>query len=276
MSQSSPLQAEEDYPLLGQRVLVTRPAHQAADFMAGLRRLGAEPIAFPTIEIAAVQDTTALDNAISQLMGWAAALRAAVAPPARPFDWLALTSANGVTAVWERLHAAGGDSRSLAALNIAAIGPATAAALHSRSILPDLVPLEYTAEGVLAAFDQLGPVAGQHFLLTRADIARQTLAAGLRERGATVTEIPAYRTVPVQSGAFPPPADIVTFTSSSTVQGYVNCLGDVSPAQALAGCRVVCIGPVTATTARNLGVPVTAVAEEYTIDGILQLLKGGK
>lgn len=247
-------------PLRGKRVLVTRPAHQTADFMVALRGLGAEPISFPTIEIKPVADSTALDAAIDRLAVSAS------------YDWLVLTSANGVAAFWERLLAAGFDSRLLSRLKIAAIGPATAEALAQRSIKPDLIPTVYTAEGVLDAFDELGPVAGLRFLLTRADIARKTLAEGLSERGALVEEIAAYRTVPRASGPPPPVAEIVTFTSSSTVQGYVNCLAGRDPTQALQDSTVVCIGPITAATAQDLGLPVHATAQEYTIDGILTTL----
>jgi uroporphyrinogen-III synthase len=156
---------------------------------------------------------------------------------------------------------------------MAAIGPATAAALRQRSITPDLLPEEYTAEGVLDAFDRAGPILGQRFLLARADIARKTLAEGLQQRGAQVDEIAAYRTVPVQHGPLPPPADIITFTSSSTVQGYVNCLAGRPPAEVLQDSQVVCIGPITAATARALGLPVTAVAEKFTIGGVLETLR---
>jgi uroporphyrinogen III methyltransferase/synthase len=264
-------EAGDAYPLLGQRVLVTRPAHQSVNFTIALRALGAEPISFPTIEIVPVKDTRPLDEAIQRIN--------ASSPPrllasSRPYyDWLGLTSANGVAAFWERLASAGLDSRCLAAVRIAAIGPAAAAALRQRSIIPDLVPEVYTAEGVLAAFDQLGSVASQHFLLARADIARRALAEGLVERGAQVDEIASYHTVPVSGGSPPPAADIVTFTSSSTVQGYVNCLTGRPPAEALQNSRVVCIGPITAATARELGVPVSAMAEEYTIEGLLAALK---
>jgi uroporphyrinogen III methyltransferase/synthase len=259
----------DEYPLLGQRVLVTRPSHQAADFMVALRALGAAPISFPTIEICPAVDTDPLDAAIQHL----ATGRRGTSSEQRYYDWLVLTSANGVTAFWERLQQAGLDSRCLATVKIAAIGPATAAALSQRSISPDLVPGIYTAEGVLEAFDRAGPVFGQRFLLARADIARKTLAEGLIKRGAFVDEITAYRTVPIQNGPPPPSADIVTFTSSSTVRGYVNCLGDRSPAEALHNSRVVCIGPITAATAKEFGVPVAAVAEEYTIDGLLDILR---
>ncbi len=263
----------DDYPLLGQRTLVTRPVHQAADFMAALRSLGAEPISFPTIEIRPMEDTRPLDEAIRRIGDWESNPKSKIQNPKSPYDWLVLTSANGVTAFWERLQSAGLDSRCLASLKIAAIGPATAAVLNRHSITPDLVPQVYTAEGVLEAFDQAGSVAGHRFLLARADIARKTLAQGLVERGALVDEFPAYRTVPVQDGPPPPPADIVTFTSSSTVQGYVNCLAGRSPAEALKDSRVVCIGPITAATAKELGVPVNAVAQKYTIDGMLNTLK---
>ena len=260
------------YPLLGQRVLVTRPAHQSLNFTIALRALGADPISFPTIEIVPVKDTRPLDEAIQRIS------TPPLPPPLRGgarggYDWLVLTSANGVAAFWERLASAGLDSRCLAAVRIAAIGPATAAALRQRSVIPDLVPEVYTAEGVLAAFDQLGSIAGQRFLLARADIARRALAEGLVERGAQVDEIASYHTVPISGGSPPPVADIVTFTSSSTVQGYVNCLAGQPPAEALQNSRVVCIGPITAATARELGVPVSAVAEEYTIEGLLATLQ---
>ena len=256
------LQAGDDYPLLGQRVLVTRPVHQATDFMAALRSLGGEPISFPTIQICPIEDTRPLDEAIRGL-----------AEGKLSYDWLVLTSVNGVAAFWERLQSVSLDSRCLATVKIAAIGPTTAAALNRQSITPDLVPEIYTAEGVLEAFDQIGSVTGQRFLLARADIARKTLAEGLIERGAHVDEIATYRTVPIEDGSHPPPADIVTFTSSSTVQGYVNCLRGCPPAEALSNSQVVCIGPITAATAKELGVPVNAVADEYTIDGMLETLK---
>lgn len=227
--------------------------------MTGLRALGAEPISFPTIEIRPVEDTHLLDQAIRRLEGY--------------YNWLILTSANGVTALWERLDSLGFNNHYLASVKIAAIGPATATALNQRGVEPDLTPEVYTAEGILAAFDQLGSIAGQRFLLTRADIARKALAEGLMARGAQVEEIAAYRTIPVAGGSPPPPADIVTFTSSSTVQGYVNCLGPRSPAEALNDSQVVCIGPITAATAQALGLPVHAVAEVYTVEGLLEALK---
>jgi uroporphyrinogen III methyltransferase/synthase len=276
--------SNKELPLLGKRVLVTRPAHQAAEFMAALRDLGAEPISFPTIAIQPVEDTQPLDQAIQKINSLSQEKNQPANPkstpsvqnPKSPYDWLVFTSANGVAAFWERLQANGLDSRALSLLKIAAIGPATAAALAQRGFGPDLVPEVYTAEGVLAAFEQY-PLLGKRFLLARADIARKTLAEGLAARGAIVEEIATYRTVPVprRDGPLPPAADIVTFTSSSTVQGYANCLGGCQPAEVLRQSQVVCIGPVTAATAQELGVPVHAVAKSYTIEGILETLKEG-
>ncbi|MEM7345123.1 MAG: uroporphyrinogen-III C-methyltransferase [Chloroflexota bacterium] len=269
-------QPTEDYPLLGKRILVTRPSHQAAEFMAALRTLGAEPISFPTITIQPSDDSYRLDQAIAHIeIAREKKLAGQTSEGVilqEGYDWLVLTSVNGVTAFWEGLQRVGVDSRCLAFLRIAAIGPATATALQRHSITPDLVPAVYTAEGVLAAFDALGKVDGQRFLLPRADIARKTLVEGLTKRGAIVDEISAYRTVPVLGVHRPPAADIVTFTSPSTVQGYVNCLQGRPPKDALKAVSVVCIGPITAAKAADLGIPVQAVAETYTIEGLTQTL----
>lgn len=271
-------QVGDAYPLRGQRALVTRPAHQAGEFVAALRTLGATPVLFPTIEIKPVADLRPLDDAIQRIAESAfrpdgATARRIVSLPHPYYDWVVLTSVNGVAAFWDRLRGLGLDSRCLAPVRLAAIGPATAAALQARGVFPDLIPEVYTAEGILAAFDQQETIIGQRFLLARSDIARPALAEGLSARGARVDEIPAYRTVPVEGERLPPPADIVTFTSSSTVRGYVNCLAGRDPAELLQDSRVVCIGPITAATAEELGLPISAVAEEHTIEGMLDLLK---
>ena len=112
---------------------------------------------------------------------WGYNRKSKIQNPKSPYDWLVLTSVNGVAAFWEQLQSAGLDSRCLATVKIAAIGPATTAALNRQSIAPHLVPEVYTAEGVLAAFDLIGPVTNQSFLLARADIARKALAEGLIE-----------------------------------------------------------------------------------------------
>jgi uroporphyrinogen-III synthase len=248
--------------LQGRRIVITRPEERAAGLARRLRELGAEPVEFPTIRLEPA-DPAALDDAIEALS---------------EYDWLVFTSRAGVEAFFARLDAVGRPTAlevavrarpsqaGVSSLGVAAIGPATAAALRERGVEPALVPREYVAEALLAA---LGEVRGMRFLLPRADLARQTLAAGLRARGAQVDEIAAYRTVTLDG---PAPdlsgVDAVTFTSSSTVRGFVASGASVGEA------RVVCIGPVTAETARELGMRVDRVATEYTEEGLIEALKG--
>jgi len=241
---------ETSRPLAGRRIVITRPRERARRLAERLRSLGAEPIEFPTVRIEAAEPGP-LDDAVQGL---------------ERYDWIVFTSANGVEAFWTRLAAAGKDARALARRKVAAIGPVTAQALRERGVEPALVPGEYVAEAILTS---LGDVRGLRFLLPRADIAREALAAGLRAGGAVVTEVAAYRTVGV--GAVPPDlslADAVTFTSSSTVRHFVASGAHAGRA------KVVCIGPVTAATARELGLTVHAVATTYTEDGLIQALEG--
>ncbi len=239
--------------LQGRRIVITRPAEKGRRLAQRLRALGAVPIEFPTVRIEAA-DPGPLDEALRSLDG---------------FDWVVFTSANGVEALFARLGAAGKDARALDGRKVAAIGPVTAQALQQRGVEPALVPGEYVAEAILGA---LGEVRGLRFLLPRADIAREALAAGLKERGALVTEVAAYRTVgAVGPGGVPPDlsgADAVTFTSSSTVRHFL------ASGAAVGRAKVVCIGPVTAATARELGLTVDAMAEEYTEDGLIRALDG--
>jgi uroporphyrinogen III methyltransferase/synthase len=237
-------------PLAGRRIVVTRPAERAGPLIARLRARGAEPIAFPTIRLVPA-DPGPLDAAIRALAG---------------FHWIIFTSLPGVVAFFERLAGCGMDAAQLARHRVAAIGPVTAAALRERGVEPAFMPAEFVAEAIL---DGIGDVAGLAILLPRADIARQALADGLRERGARVTEVAAYRTVGAE---VPPPdvtgADAVTFTSSSTVRHFIEAGARVGAA------KVVCIGPVTAATARESGLTVHAVAAEYTEDGLIEALEG--
>jgi uroporphyrinogen-III synthase len=236
--------------LRGRRIVITRPAEKARRLAERLRSLGAVPIEFPTVRIEPAESGP-LDAALRSLDA---------------FDWVVFTSANGVEAAFARLAAIGGDARAAGRRKVAAIGPITAQALRRHGVEPALVPGEYVAEAILEA---LGDVRGKTFLLPRADIAREALATGLRAKGATVTEVAAYRTV---GAGGPPPdlsgADAVTFTSSSTVRHFLASGATVG------GAKVVCIGPVTAATARELGLTVDAVADAYTEDGLIQALEG--
>ncbi|MFZ5915707.1 MAG: uroporphyrinogen-III C-methyltransferase [Chloroflexota bacterium] len=252
----------EDRPLFGQRVLVTRTRQQASALSARLRALGAEAIELPTIRIVPPEDWTPLDAAITGLAG---------------YDWIVFTSVNGVGYFWQRLNAAGLDARVLHGLRLAAIGPATAAELEAHGLRADYVPGEYVAEAVAAG---LGDVRGQRLLLPRADIARPALANLLREGGAEVVEVAAYRTLqpktdPTELGDLLTRITAATFTSSSTVRNLAILVREagLDLPQALAHATIVCIGPITAATARELGLKVDVVAQEYTIDGLMQTLK---
>jgi uroporphyrinogen III methyltransferase/synthase len=252
-------------PLHNKRIVVTRPQAQASALIARLRELGAEPLACPAITIVPPADYTALDRTIASL---------------DQYDWLIVTSANGVRALLGRMAALGADVAPLRRLRVGAIGPATAQALAEHGLAASFIPTAYVAEAIL---DQIGDVAEQRILLPRADIAREALAAGLRQRGALVDEIAAYRTVPgagvaelaaeLQAGAI----DAVTFTSSSTVRYLLDGLeaaGLDRPAALalLQGAAIVCIGPITAATAQAEGLHVDAVACEYTGDGLVAAL----
>ena len=252
-------------PLQGKRIVVTRPEAQAGGLAARLRELGAEPLACPAITIVPPADYTALDRAITSL---------------DHYDWLIVTSANGVRALLGRREELGRETSPPLGLKVGAIGPATAQALAEYGLRADFVPTAYVAEAIL---DQIGAVAGLRILLPRADIAREALAAGLRAKGALVDEIAAYRTVPADSAPEliaqlrAQQIDAVTFTSSSTVRYLLDGLEaaglERSEARALLRrTAIVCIGPITAATALEEGLPADAVAREYTSDGLVDAL----
>lgn len=241
-------------PLAGKRILVTRPRVQAAELCDKLAAQGATPIVFPTIEIAPLDDYTALDHAIRQLA---------------QYQWIIFTSVNGVKAFWDRLDVVGASL--MPTLRVAAIGPATASALQSHDVTVTLIPDEYVAEAII---ESIGVVRGQRILLPRADIAREALAVELQKRGAIVDEIAAYRTLPAQ----PDPdglielrhgVDVITFTSSSTVRNFIALVGQAAISS---NTLIACIGPITANTARKLGLRVDIVAAEYTMDGLVAAL----
>lgn len=252
-------------PLAGRHIAITRPPEQAPELAALLERAGARVTLLSSIAIAALEDTAALDEALRSMAA---------------FDWIVLTSVNGVAAVSTRLAALGLDWAVRGQARVAVIGPATARALQAQGVTPDLIPDEYVAEGIL---EGLGAVAGTRILLLRADIARRSLAEGLRARGATVEEVTAYRTVerPVETNVLralleADRPDAITFTSSSTVRGLLKSLPTAGPHphDALAGIALACIGPITAGTLREHGLEPAVVADEYTVPGLARSLAG--
>ncbi len=243
-------------PLFGKTVLVTRAADQAGEFSAQLAANGARILECPTIALVPPASTEALDAAIDDLTG---------------FDWLVFSSANAVTFFFARLQAQGLDARALGRCRVCAVGPKTAAAIRSHGIEPDLVPADYKAEGVVAAFAAREP-AGQRVLFPRADKAREIIPQGLTALGAEVTAPIAYRNL--LPDGLPPEAlaaleegsvDCVTFTASSTVENLASILGAERFARLLAGVVVAAIGPITARTCRKLGLEVAIEPREYTL-----------
>jgi uroporphyrinogen III methyltransferase/synthase len=238
---------------------VTRPAAQAEGLLAGLRRLGAEPVHRPTIRISDPADPAPFLRAVRQLS---------------TYDWVVFTSANGVARFWQQLEAASGSGRLPDEVQVAAIGPATAAALERRGVRPDVVPEEYVAEAVADAMTGLEEIGGCRVLLPRAAGARQVLPERLRAAGAAVDEVTAYESRPdfdgiagLQDGLRRDAIDMVTFTAASTVRHFVEAAG-----ADLGRARVAVIGPITADAARAAGVRVDAVAREYTEEGLLQAI----
>lgn len=262
----------EDRPLFGKSVVVTRSRSQASDLVRQLRDLGAVPLEFPTIKVVPPADGFAqLDAAIERIRTGA--------QPA--YDWLLFTSVNGVKKFFERLDR-DGDVRDLHGLRLGAIGPATAAALTARGLKLDFIPPEYRAESVIEGMLKLG-VEGSRVLIPRAREAREILPEKLAEAGAEVEVAPAYETVLDDSGAgdmkdmlSSGEIDIITFTSSSTVKNFAALLDGMDLTQLPENVTIACIGPVTADTARDLGLRVDLMAEEYTIPGLVQALVKGQ
>ena len=254
-------------PLFGVRIVVTRPRAQAAELVTRLEQLGADPVEVPTIKIVAPKDSAPLDGACAQI---------------GEFDWVVFTSANAVSHFMRRLLAGPGDVRDLKDVKLCAVGPATAEALSQYSLRIDLVPEEYRTEGVIRALRQDRDLTGMRILLPRADLARDLLPAGLRQAGANVTSVTAYRTAPVDlEGAGAPDiyrlllerwVDIVTFTSGSSVKNFVRVLGANQAADLLRRVDVACIGPVTAAVATRLGVSTTIMPADFTVPAMVRAI----
>ncbi len=256
-------------PLRGKRIVVSRARDQAAALSFRLRELGAEVLEIPLIEIRPPASFQALDQALQQIS---------------EYDWLILTSVNGVKALAERIGKLGLDPLNLVHLKIAAIGPATEQALEELQLQVDVVPEKYVAEAVVSSLR--GQVKGQRILLVRAKIARDVIPDELRRAGALVNVVEAYETVAPESSRGllrsalqdgPHRPDVITFTSSSTVRNFVSLLelntkrGGPRPAL-LEGTKLAAIGPVTAENLRDSGLPVDIEAREYTIPGLVQAI----
>jgi uroporphyrinogen III methyltransferase / synthase len=244
-------------PLTGWRVLVTRAEDQAACFVNSLRELGAEPVLCPTIRIDAPEDPAPLDMALDRLAS---------------FDRVVFTSVNGVRAVMDRFSARREDPGRLSNSRLVAIGSATARALEAYGLRPEESPDEATGEALVAG---IGDVGGLRIFLPVADIARPTVAEGLRRKNAEVCQVTAYRTLPVSAWqirervATSGPINIATFTSPSTVRNLLRALDESQVSTLRSSVVAACIGPTTAEAARALGLSVDIVASEQTMENLL-------
>lgn len=249
-------------PLAGKRIVVTRAHKQAEGLSSLLRGCGAEVIEAPVIEIRPPDSFAALDEALQKIL---------------QYDWLILTSVNGVEALFSRLEPLGLSIDSLQHLKIAAIGPVTEERIQDHGLVVDLVPSRYVAEEVVHVLRK--QVKGERVLLVRAKVARDVIPEELRGAGAQVDVVEAYQTVIPERArerlleVFADGApDAITFTSSSTVKNFLSIvLGTDIPAK-LSKTKLASIGPVTSETLREYALPVHVEADEFTMDGLAQAL----
>lgn len=251
-------------PLFGARVLVTRPAHQAAGLSQRLRDAGAEPICVPAITIAPPRDPAPL-RALARSLGG--------------YDWIVLTSANGVDALFDALSDQQLDARAFGRAKVLAIGTASAAVLERRGIRPDLIPDEFRGEAAAEALiGALGSaISRARIAIPRAEIARDALPDALRRAGASVDVVSAYRNLARPEDQAKIAAllrggdiDVVTLTAPSTLRSVLDALdGDVTPLRSVA---LASIGPVTTEAARTAGVEVALTASTYTEAGLCDAL----
>ena len=261
VSLSSRLGWFENRPLFGRTVLITRTREQAGDLNQALGGYGADVIEFPTIKISDPPDTNVVDSVAKSLGG---------------YDTVIFTSVNGVERFMERLFAVGGDSRSFAGVKICAIGPATSECVRKYGLRVDIIPETYVAESVVEALKADCDLSGKKVLLPRAEVARSVIPDALKEAGAEVDVVPVYTTVvespdnteEVRGMLERGEIDVLTFTSSSTVENLVQILGpnflkslDKLP-------LVASIGPITAETASGLGIGTDIMPDEFTIPAL--------
>ena len=252
-----------DKPLAGRRIVVTRARAQARALTQQIEDLGGEVIEFPTIEIQPPESFAAFDNAVAKI---------------ESYDWLMFTSVNGVRPFLSRLRHAGKTVDMLEHLNVGAIGPETAKELAAAGMSCCLVPERYQAEGIL---DKIAPelMRDKRVLIPRAAEAREVLPDTLRKWGAAVDVVAAYRTAiplidaqPLARRIRQHEVDVVTFTSSSTVRNFARLFNGKNLSEVVNGSVIACIGPITASTVKELGGHAEIVSEEFTTPGLVRAI----
>jgi uroporphyrinogen III methyltransferase/synthase len=257
----------EKKPLFGRRILITRTREQASDLVARLEDLGAECLEWPTISLAPPESWAELDQELERL---------------GTHQWLVFTSINAIKFFFARLFEKGMDARDLKGPRIATVGATTAEELLAHGVKADLLPEEFTGEGLAASLIAQG-VAGQSILIPRALKAREVLPEKLQEAGARVQVAPVYRNVRPEAKTeelrrelAERQVDVVTFTSSSTVTNFLYMLNAADRdelQQLLAGVRIATIGPITARTVEKAGLKVDIQPAQYTIPDLVKSIR---
>jgi len=250
-------------PLAGKKILITRARGQSGDFTTQLKKVGAEVIEFPTIEIAPPLHWGEVDRAIDQLGS---------------YDWIIFTSANGVNFFWQRMRERRKRLRLPSSLKVCAIGPATANRLKKIRVSVHYIPKEFIAESILKGFEKM-VIKGKRILLARAKKARDILPKGLRKMGAEVDVVAVYRTIRPRGGSkklkkvlAEGKIDVIAFTSSSTVNHFAQLLKKEELRKLLKDITIACIGPVTTRTAKEWGLKVRIQPKQYTIPGLTRAI----
>jgi uroporphyrinogen III methyltransferase/synthase len=251
----------EKRPLFGRRIVVTRSREQASELVQQLTELGSDVLEIPTIAIKPPKKIGPLREAIEGI---------------GLYDWLVFTSPNGVEAFFREFFAKHNDVRSIGALKIAAIGTATTQKVTELHLEVDLQPAEFTSEALLAEFKKSVSCENLKFLLPRADLADERLARGLEDLGAIVDDLDVYQTVPDtedrnghRARLLNEGADLITFTSSSTVANFYDLVDVPALLKKFPQLRLVSIGPQTSQALQARGLSVTAEASVHTIPGLV-------
>lgn len=244
----------EKKPLFGKRIVVTRAMQQAGTFSQKLTELGAEVIELPTIKILPPDTFNPLDDAIEDI---------------NSYNFLILTSVNGVNFFFQRIKELKKDIRILSGLKICAIGPATKKAIEDRGVLVDIMPEKYVAESVIETLKTY-EIKGKKFLLARALVARDVIPDEIKKLGGVINVVPVYKTVKPEGMdeklASLGKVDVITFTSSSTAKNFFDSVTDKTLLQ---GTIFASIGPVTSDTIRKCGFEPQIEAKVFTIDGLI-------
>jgi uroporphyrinogen III methyltransferase/synthase len=249
--------------LAGKTVLITRARSQSGDFATQLKKVGAEVIEFPAIEIVPPLHWGEVDRATDQL---------------KSYDWIIFTSANGVDFFWQRMIERGKRLPLPPSLRVCAIGPATANRLKKKRVSVHYIPKEFIAESILEGFKKR-VIQGKRILLARAQKARDILPKGLKKMGAEVDVVTVYRTIRPRGGSkklkrvlAQEKIDVIAFTSSSTVNHFAQLLKEEELRKLLEPIAIACIGPVTARTAKEWGLKVKIQPKQFTIPGLTRAI----